>query len=283
MESHNESPWVKMCNEAVVSSEMAAVDADLALTENDDKRTINPDQHISQRFDDELARIRNQFLSMGGVVESQLQDTITAMIHLDEMLAGKVIAADAKVNDYDMAIHRNFTDIMVHRQPAAADLRLVVAVIKATADLERIGDEAVKIARMAIHLAEQGETSHHIAQLNKFAALVLEMLHESLDAFARLDAGMALAVAKRDRRIDSEYDNILRQVVLYMMDDPRTIRRELNLVWIIRALERIGDHCHNLCEYLIFYRKGKDIRHKRLDTVEDDLKSGVGEIVSWVD
>jgi len=227
-------------------------------------------QHISRRYNSELEDIRNRVLAMGGLVEDQISKALTALAEGDSALGEQVIAGDVEVNRMEVELDEACGEILVRRHPAASDLRLVLAVIKTITDLERIGDEAERIARMAVNLAqESGNTSDGLyLPLVGMGERVRSNLRAALDAFARIDASAALAVAKNDRQIDREYEAITRQSITFMMEDPRTIGHCLDILWSARALERIGDHARNICEYLIYLVEGKDIRHTSLDQVE---------------
>lgn len=227
--------------------------------------------HISRQFNAELEDIRSKVLQMGGLVEQQIEQAISALIKGDVALGEAVIMDDTKVNSLEVAIDEECNQIIARRQPAASDLRLVVAVIKTITDLERIGDEAERIARMAVRLAAETRPKNNYAEIQALGNQVRQMLHHALDAFARLDVEAAVRVAREDRRIDEQYESIMRQMITFMMEDPRTISRTLNVIWAARALERIGDHAINICEYLIYLVKGRDVRHTSLEQVEREI------------
>jgi phosphate transport system protein len=226
--------------------------------------------HISQQFNQELEAVRAKVLEMGGLVEQQLIDAVTALTTMDTGLAEVVITSDYKVNRLEVEIDEECSRILARRQPAASDLRLVIAVIKTITDLERIGDEAERVGRMAVHFAE-GNTgpSQPLVGIRHFGEHVHRVLHAALDAFARMDVEQALQVAREDEKVDEEYESILRQLMTYMMEDPRSIPRIVNVMWAARALERIGDRARNICEYLIYLVRGKDVRHISMERVEE--------------
>jgi len=219
------------------------------------------ENHIASVFDEELEEIRRDLMNMGGQVEQQLEDAVRAISDADSQLAEQVIQRDSKVDKMELAIDEACVLVIARRQPAASDLRLVVAVTRAVADLERIGDEAKKIAKHALELTESGPSPMGYTEVRHLAQSVSQMLRNSLDAFARFDADAALETLQQDREIDMEYKTALRELVTYMMEDPRSIGRVMSILWVVRSLERIGDHAKNLCEQVVFIVKGKDIRH----------------------
>lgn len=227
--------------------------------------------HISRQFNAELEDIRTRVLQMGGLVEQQIGKAISALMAADTTLAEAVVTEDYKVNKLEVAIDEECSQIIARRQPAAGDLRLVVAVIKTITDLERIGDEAEKIARMAQRLATEERPKNNYMEIQALGNHVRGMVRDALDAFARLDIEAAVRVAREDEQVDREYDGIMRQMITYMMEDPRSISRMLNVVWAARALERIGDHACNICEYIIYLVKGKDVRHTSLEQIEKEI------------
>jgi len=227
--------------------------------------------HISRQYNVELEDIRSKVLQMGGLVEQQIEHAINALVNADTALGEAVIMDDTKVNNMEVTIDEECNQIIARRQPAAGDLRLVVAVIKTITDLERIGDEAEKIARMAVRLASEERPKNNYAEIQTLGAHVQRIVHEALDAFARVDIEAALRIAREDEKVDREYGGVIRQMITYMMEDPRTISRALNVVWAARAIERIGDHARNICEYIIYLVKGKDVRHTSLEQVEREI------------
>jgi phosphate transport system protein len=227
--------------------------------------------HISRQYNSELEEIRSLVLQMGGLVEQQIDQAITALVKGDVALGEAVIMDDTKVNKLEVTIDEECSQIIARRQPAASDLRLVVAVIKTITDLERIGDEAEKIARMAVRLATEERPKNNYAEIQALGNHVRQMVHAALDAFARVDIEAAVNVAREDLKIDQKYEAAMRQLITYMMEDPRTITRMLNVIWAARALERIGDHARNICEYIIYLVKGKDVRHTSLEQIEKEI------------
>ena len=229
-------------------------------------------QHISQQFNVELEDVRQRVLTMGGLVERQITDAIRALTDSDGALGQKVAQRDVEVNAFEVGIDEDCTRILARRQPTAGDLRLVVAIIKTITDLERIGDEAEKIARLAATLASEGRFEKGYDAVENLSRHVRYMVRDALDAFARMDTEAALKVAKEDAKVDREHVAILRQCVTYMMEDPRTISRVINLMWCVRALERMGDHASNIAEYVIYLVEGKDIRHTRREDLDEELE-----------
>jgi len=227
--------------------------------------------HISKQFDAELEDVRNRVLAMGVLVEKQVGDAVRALVDGDRDLAEMVIDNDHKVNAQEVALDEECTQILARRQPAAGDLRLIVAIIKTITDLERIGDQAEKVARMGQRLAETERPKNRYIEIQHLGDLVQQMLHHTVEALAGLDAEGAYNVTREDEKIDHEYEGIMRQMVTFMMEDPRSIRRSLDIIWAVRALERIGDHARNICEYVIYLVKGKDVRHIDIDKIKEAL------------
>ncbi len=221
-------------------------------------------KHISQRYNQELEDLRQQVMNMGGLVEGQLSKALNALVNGEAELAEQIIKDDALVNDFEVKIDEECIQVVARRQPAAGDLRLIMAISKATTDLERVGDEARKIAMMARALDSEDHTAPSAKYLNAIKHLgeqVENMLHHALDAFARLDSDDALSVITMEEVADNEYDALSRQLLTYMMEDPRKISGAMDVLWAARALERIGDHAVNIAEHVVYAVHGQDIRH----------------------
>ena len=229
--------------------------------------------HISQQFNTELEEIKSRLLEMGGLVEKQLADALTALITADSELGSAVREHDVVVNEMELEIDEACNRILARRQPAASDLRLVMGIIKAVNDLERIGDEAAKIAKLAVELSEQGESSKGYVEIRHIGERVRHMVNMALDSFARYDAEAALAVAKEDVNVDMEYGSAMREMITYMIEDPRSITRVLNIIWALRSLERAGDHAKNIAEHVVYVVMGTDVRHVGLSSMEQQVKS----------
>ncbi len=229
--------------------------------------------HTSRRFNEDLERVRAKVLAMGGFVEEQLSHALTALVQGDSALGQSVASQDYKVNSMEVSIDEECSRILATRAPAAGDLRMVVATIKTITDLERIGDECERIGTIASRLANIERPADRYREVKHLGRTVQLMVHNMLDACARLDANLALETARNDRIVDEEYESIQRQCITFMMEDPRTIRRALDVMWVVRSLERIGDHAKNICEYIIYMVHGKDIRHTSLERVAEELKS----------
>ncbi len=229
---------------------------------------LNLGHHISQQFNAELEDVRNKVLQMGGIVEEQLGRAVRALVEGDTALAEEVETSDYRVNVMEVEIDEECARIVARRQPAASDLRLVMAVIKTITDLERIGDESKRIARMA-KVEQSGTMTQDVRQeLEHMGELVREMLRTILDAFARIDVETAVRVVESDIKVDNKYVSITRQLMTYMAQDPKAIPEILNGLWAARSLERIGDRCENIAEYIFYLVKGRDIRHL---SKEDEL------------
>jgi len=232
------------------------------------------DKHTSTQYNAELEEARKNLMQMGGLVEQQVEDAIQALMDMDTALAQRVIETDQTVNSMEIDIDEECIRILARRHPAASDLRFVIAVTKAVNDLERIGDEASKVARHTLELADTGSGPQGYVELRHIGEQVRQMVQRSLDAFARLDADSALSVLHQDKAVDLEYGTAIRSLITTMMEDPRSISRALNVMWSLRSMERIGDHARNVAESVIFLVQGKDVRHKALEQVAAQVKKG---------
>ena len=229
--------------------------------------------HTVKQFDTQLANLRNLVLEMGGLVEDQIKNAIKALDDEDLSLAREVIARDQIINGLQVKIDEDNISLIALRQPVGSDLRLIMSLSKAVTDLERIGDEAEKIARMTIKtydVISSPPSAKLLRDIRPMADLAKNMLHGCLDALARLDVEMAVEVARGDDNLDQEFQSALRRLITYMMEDPRTIGHAISVLFIIKALERIGDHAKNIAEYIIYLVKGKDVRHVSMETLEKD-------------
>ncbi len=224
-------------------------------------------QHISAQFNAELEAVKNHLLEMGGLVEQQVSRSVEALLAGDSGEAEQVIEDDEVVNRLEMSIDEECSRILARRQPAASDLRLIFAVLKVTTDLERIGDEASKIARQAIRASEEGRSPSNYVEIRRISKRVGSMLRKSLDAFARLDVNIAVETIVQDHSVDTEYASAMRSLVTFMMEDPRVIGPVLNEMWALRSLERVGDHASNISEHVVYLVRGRDIRHAQPDEV----------------
>jgi len=225
-------------------------------------------EHASKQYDLDLDSIRSRVLQMGGLVESQIRRALEALASGERAALDEIIANDHKVNAMEVALDGDCSQVIVRRQPAANDLRMILAITKTVTDLERMGDEAQKIARMAKSIHERGATPKPPVELAHASELAISMLRRTLDAFARLDCVTAAEVIRDDAGIDAEFRSVLRQLITYMMEDPRTISTALEIIWIAKALERIGDHAKNMAEQVIYIVKGTDVRHTGAVPVE---------------
>ena len=229
------------------------------------------EKHLSTQFDAELSGISNRVLEMGGLVESQVAQAVYALTHFSGETASQVLTQEERVNHLEVEIDRDLSTIIVRRQPTARDLRLLIAVSKTIGNLERVGDEAARIARTVQRLINTGVSSRlrlPVGDIEFEANLAIALMRRSLDAFARLDAQQALQVIKQDNELDTEFDGLLRKLVTYMMEDPRTISASIDLVFVAKAIERVGDHAKNLAEQVIYIVKGTDVRHTPMGDVE---------------
>jgi len=228
-------------------------------------------QHISHLFDEEMENIRNKVLTMGGLVQQQMEQAVTAFITSDQSLAEKILQQEETVNSLEMEIDHDCIQVLAKRQPTAIDLRMLISVIKVITDLERIGDEAGRIAKMAIRLDATDYYHDQYHELNHLVDMVKGMLNGSLDAFARMDVEGVAKITRKDEKVDREYTSIIRQLITRMMEDPRNITRMLDMLWTARALERIGDHACNVCEHVVYIVKGDDVRHLNQDDMENKI------------
>jgi phosphate transport system protein len=226
-------------------------------------------EHTLKQFDTELEEIRSRVLQMGGLVEQQIVGALEALTNGNVALAREVMGNDHMVNALEVAIDEDCSTVIARRQPAAKDLRMIMTVVKTITDLERIGDEAAKIARMTLSLySSDRPTVPRAAEIQHVADIALGMLRNALDAFARLDLAVAAKVVRQDEQVDSEFKAIMRQLITFMMEDPRTISCGLDLLFIAKAIERIGDHSKNMAQYVVFMVKGTDVRHRGLAAME---------------
>lgn len=233
------------------------------------------DKHLSTQFDAELSGISSRVLEMGGLVESQVAQAVYALSNFSGDIATQVLQQEERVNQMEVEIDRDLSAIIARRQPTARDLRLLIAVSKTIANLERVGDEAARIARTVQRLINTGVSSRlrlPVTDLAFEAELATAQLRKVLDAFARLDTARALEVLKQDDQIDQEFDGLLRKLITYMMEDPRTISSSIDLIFVAKAIERVGDHAKNLAEVIIYIVKGADVRHTSLDAVENVVR-----------
>jgi phosphate transport system protein len=229
------------------------------------------DKHLSSQFDSELSGISTRVLEMGGLVESQVAQAIYALTNFSAATASQVLAREEKVNEAEVEIDRDLSSILARRQPTARDLRLLIAISKSIANLERVGDEAARVARTVQRLINTGVSSRlrlPVSDLKFESELAISQLRKALDAFARLDVDQALEVLKQDDQIDQEFEGLLRKLITFMMEDPRTISASIDLVFVAKAIERVGDHAKNLAEQIIYIVKGTDVRHNSVEAVE---------------
>lgn len=229
-------------------------------------------EHTYKQFDAELEAVRANVLKMGGLVEEQIVNAVEALVKGDLELAERVEANDHNVNALEVSVDEDCANIVARRQPTASDLRMVMMVVKTITDLERIGDEAAKIARMAklIHKAERISLPR-FSEVKYMSELVLDMLRKALDGFARLDATKAVDIARADQAVDEEFRLNLRHLITYMMEDPRTISVFIDILFVTKAIERMGDHAKNMSEYVVYMVKGKDVRHTSLEEIEKEV------------
>jgi phosphate transport system protein len=233
------------------------------------------DKHLSTQFDAELSGISSRVLEMGGLVEAQLSQAMYALSNYSAETAEQVLKQEDRVNQMEVEIDRDLSNIIARRQPTARDLRLLIAVSKTIANLERVGDEAARVARTVLRLMDTGVSSRlrlPVGDLGFASNLALAQLRKSLDAFARLDTEHALEVLKQDDQIDQEFDGLMRKLITYMMEDPRTIGASIDLVFVAKAIERVGDHAKNVAEAIIYVVKGTDVRHTSVQDVESVVR-----------
>lgn len=230
-------------------------------------------EHIHHRYDRELDSLRNRVVAMGGLVESQINDALTALRERNSELAEYVIRTDHRVNAQEVGIDEDCTYILARRQPAASDLRIVMAIIKTITDLERIGDESEKIASIAIDLDSASFTNMDalMRQVDALGLMVVSHLREALDAFVRMDIESSVKTARKDQDVDKRYFELLSELIAHMKSEPADIEEFQSLIWAIRALERIGDHAKNICEYIVYLVRGKDVRHTTIDEIEQQI------------
>ncbi|MEQ1630623.1 MAG: phosphate signaling complex protein PhoU [Gallionella sp.] len=234
---------------------------------------MSSNDHISKQFDTELESIRASVLQMGGLVESQIKSAVESLVKSDVNLMTRVIAEDHRVNAMEVKIDEACSQMIARRQPTAGDLRLIMTVVKTITDLERIGDEAEKIARMAKMLSQKNVLSKpRYHEIERASEIAVDMLRKALDAFARLDVVMAAQVVRQDDQVDEEFRGIMRYLITFMMEDPRTISTALEILFVAKAIERIGDHAQNMAEYVIYMVKGRDVRHVTVDEIEREVQ-----------
>lgn len=230
-------------------------------------------EHTFKQYDAELESVRSKVLEMGGLVEQQIINALDALVNLDPNIAASVIKNDHRVNALEVQIDEECSTIIARRQPAASDLRMILMVIKTITDLERIGDEATKIARTAQKIYESDRLyKPRFTEIKTMVSLVREMLRIALDAFARLDVTKTVDVARQDEQVDDQFQVAMRQLITFMLEDPRTISMSLEVVFVAKAIERIGDHAKNIAEYVIYMVKGKDVRHTSVEEMEKEAQ-----------
>jgi phosphate transport system protein len=233
------------------------------------------DKHLSTQFDSELNALSSRVMELGGLVESQIRQAIYALANFNPEAAAQVVETEHRVNMMELEIDRELSSIIARRQPTARDLRLLMAMSKVTANLERVGDEAERIARMVQAIVGRNGATRTLpaSELRLAADLASGELRQALDAFARLDCASALVILKEDDALDREFDGFVRKLVTYMMEDPRTISSSLDLLFVAKAIERIGDHAKNIAEFIIYVVKGADVRHSTMEQIETTVKS----------
>ena len=233
-------------------------------------------EHIYKLYDAELEAVRAKVLQMGGLVEQQIVNALEALVSVNPKLAEEVMEADHRVNALEVQVDEDCSHIIARRQPAAGDLRMIMMVVKTITDLERIGDEATKIARVAQKIYESDRMyKPRFNEITTMVALVREMLRTSLDAFARLDVTKTVEVARQDEQVDEQFRAAMRQLITFMLEDPRTISMSLEVLFVAKAIERIGDHAKNIAEYVVYMVKGIDVRHSSLEDIERETQQSV--------
>jgi phosphate transport system protein len=231
------------------------------------------DKHLSTQFDSDLNGVSSRVMELGGLVESQIRQAIYAFTQSSDEAADEVLAIETRVNQMEIDIDRELSSIIARRQPTARDLRLLIAISKTTANLERVGDETTKIARMVKSIIRSGSArTLPSSELQVAADLASGLLRKALDAFARLDVAAAVTILKEDDAIDQEFDGFVRKLITYMMEDPRTISASLDLLFLAKAIERIGDHAKNIGELIIYIVKGADVRHSSMEQIESAIR-----------
>jgi phosphate transport system protein len=226
-------------------------------------------EHTYKQYDAELEAVRAKVLEMGGLVEQQIVNALEALVSANPTLADAVIKNDHQVNALEVQVDEDCSHIIARRQPAAGDLRMIMMIVKTITDLERIGDEATKIARVAQKIYESDRMfTPRFAEIKAMVSLVREMLRTSLDAFARLDVSKTVEVARQDEQVDEQFRVAMRQLITFMLEDPRTISMSLEVLFVAKAIERIGDHSKNIAEYVVYMVKGKDVRHTTVEEME---------------
>ena len=234
-----------------------------------------PDKHLSTQFDAELSGISTRVLEMGGIVEAQVAQAVDALTRFSGDTATQVLRQEERVNAMEIEIDHDLSTIIARRQPTARDLRLLIAISKAIANLERVGDEAARIARTVQRLINTGASSQLRLPVDDLAfesELAIAQLRKALDAFARLDVGKAIEILRQDNQIDLEFEGLVRKLITYAMEDPRTISSSIDLIFVAKAIERVGDHAKNLAEVIIYVVKGTDVRHNPVETVESMVR-----------
>jgi phosphate transport system protein len=231
--------------------------------------------HISKQFNEELEQIRTELLAMGGIVERQVHQSVEALLTGDLQLAEEALKIDIQTNAMELQIDERCTSIIARRQPAASDLRLILSISKAVVDLERMGDEAVRICRQTVELNKVGGSQHGFLEVRHIGTLVRTMVKDVLTAFARGDIEQEYKVAKSDRSVDQEYRSAMRTLVSLMMEDPRSISSCLNVIWVLRSLERIGDHSRNMAEHIIYLVSGQNVRHQSITQMKSTVESSI--------